>query len=159
MRTYAPLMGERRVDVAVIGGGFTGLSAALSLAGAGLRVIVLEGNRIGSGASGRNNGLVIPHHSKATPAEIGATLGAVYGPRYNALVQSAAREAFALIRERQIRCDAVERGWIQPAHSPEAAARLKGVMEQWAAAGAPCFGGCSEARIIASSWGRFGAVG
>ena len=135
-RAYAPLVGEHAVDVAVVGGGFTGLAAALALADAGLHVIVLEGNAIGSGASGRNNGLVIPHHSKAAPAEIGKLLGPIYGPRYNALVGAAARDAFALIRERQIRCDAIEKGWIQPAHSPDTLTRLKDLTEQWAAAGA-----------------------
>lgn len=47
---------EGRYDVAIIGAGFTGLSAALHLAKAGVRVIVLEGGTVGSGASGRNGG-------------------------------------------------------------------------------------------------------
>ncbi|MEM8577542.1 MAG: FAD-binding oxidoreductase [Pseudomonadota bacterium] len=51
-----PLLGDIRADVAVIGGGFTGLSAALHLAEAGASVVVLEAQRIGWGASGRNGG-------------------------------------------------------------------------------------------------------
>jgi gamma-glutamylputrescine oxidase len=52
-------LGERLfVDVAVIGAGFTGLSAALDLAAAGLSVVVLEAGEVGAGASGRNGGLV-----------------------------------------------------------------------------------------------------
>lgn len=47
---------EGRYDVAIIGAGYTGLSAALHLAKAGVRVIVLEGGTVGSGASGRNGG-------------------------------------------------------------------------------------------------------
>jgi glycine/D-amino acid oxidase-like deaminating enzyme len=51
-----PLPG--RVDVAVIGGGYCGLSAALSLARAGVRVAVLEAGALGEGASSRNGGMV-----------------------------------------------------------------------------------------------------
>ena len=136
VRARPALTGEHHADVAIIGGGYTGLSTALSLAEAGLRTIVIEANAIGSAASGRNNGLVIPHHSKGSPTEIRSALGPVHGPRYNDLVRDAARDAFTLIRERQIRCDAVDRGWIQPAHSPEALARVRTVFEQWRAEGA-----------------------
>ena len=47
---------EGHVDVAVIGGGFTGLSAALALGKRGASVAVLDAGRIGGGASGRNGG-------------------------------------------------------------------------------------------------------
>lgn len=50
--------GELRADVAIIGAGFTGLSAALHMAQAGLDVVVLEASRVGFGASGRNGGQV-----------------------------------------------------------------------------------------------------
>lgn len=53
---FAPLRGETRADVAVVGGGYTGLSAALHLAKAGRRVVLLEAQRVGFGASGRNGG-------------------------------------------------------------------------------------------------------
>jgi gamma-glutamylputrescine oxidase len=55
---FAPLRGEVRADVCVIGAGFTGLSAALHLAQAGRRVVVVEAHRVGFGASGRNGGQV-----------------------------------------------------------------------------------------------------
>src|SRR5437868_370627 len=48
-----------RCDVAVVGGGFTGLSAAYHLARRGCRVAVLEATRIGAGASGRTGGLAL----------------------------------------------------------------------------------------------------
>ena len=56
---YPALRGAHAVDVAVVGGGFTGVSTALTLAERGYRVAVVEANRIGWGASGRNGGQVI----------------------------------------------------------------------------------------------------
>ncbi len=53
---FPPLTGEARADVVVVGGGFTGLSAALHLAEAGFDVVLLEAQRVGFGASGRNGG-------------------------------------------------------------------------------------------------------
>ncbi|KAA2313176.1 FAD-dependent oxidoreductase [Pseudooceanicola sediminis] len=53
---FPPLEGDARADVAIVGGGYTGLSAALHAAQAGLSVILLEAQRVGFGASGRNGG-------------------------------------------------------------------------------------------------------
>jgi gamma-glutamylputrescine oxidase len=53
------LLGSERADVAILGAGFTGLSAAIELAQAGYKVIVLEAERIGWGASGRSGGQAI----------------------------------------------------------------------------------------------------
>lgn len=53
-----PARGALRADVAIVGGGYTGLSAALHLAEAGAEVVVLEAHRAGFGASGRNGGQV-----------------------------------------------------------------------------------------------------
>jgi len=54
------LVGDRQADLVVVGGGCTGLSAALHGARAGLSVVVLEGGKVGWGASGRNGGQMIP---------------------------------------------------------------------------------------------------
>ena len=51
-----PLTGDTRADICIVGGGYTGLSAALHLAGRGYAVTLLEAERIGWGASGRNGG-------------------------------------------------------------------------------------------------------
>ena len=55
---FPALRGSVGADVCVIGGGYTGLSAALHLAEAGLDVVLLEAQRVGWGASGRNGGQV-----------------------------------------------------------------------------------------------------
>jgi glycine/D-amino acid oxidase-like deaminating enzyme len=56
---YPQLSGEHRCDVAVVGAGFTGLSTAVHLAERGYDVAVIEANRVGWGASGRNGGQLI----------------------------------------------------------------------------------------------------
>jgi len=56
--SYPPLRGEVRADVCIIGGGYTGLSSAIHLRKAGYSVVLLEANRVGWGASGRNGGHV-----------------------------------------------------------------------------------------------------
>ncbi len=57
-RDYRALAGKHSADVCVIGGGFTGLSAALNLAEQGVDVVLLEAEKIGYGASGRCGGLI-----------------------------------------------------------------------------------------------------
>lgn len=64
---YAPLKGTERADVCVIGAGFTGISTALHLAERGYKVNVLEANRVGWGASGRNGGQMIAGISGEQP--------------------------------------------------------------------------------------------
>jgi gamma-glutamylputrescine oxidase len=67
-------------DVVVVGGGFAGLSAALELAQKGLTVVLLEADRIGSGASGRNGGqAIVGYASGQGPFE--AQLGAADAQR------------------------------------------------------------------------------
>jgi glycine/D-amino acid oxidase-like deaminating enzyme len=56
---YPVLAGELRADVVVVGAGFTGVSAAISLAERGYEVVLIEANRVGWGASGRNGGQLI----------------------------------------------------------------------------------------------------
>ncbi|WP_207100329.1 NAD(P)/FAD-dependent oxidoreductase [Paracoccus shandongensis] len=58
LNRLSPLKGETRADVAVVGGGYTGLSAALHLARAGRDVVLVDAHRVGFGASGRNGGQI-----------------------------------------------------------------------------------------------------
>jgi glycine/D-amino acid oxidase-like deaminating enzyme len=129
------LSGDLRAQVTVIGGGYTGLSAALHLAEAGRDAVVLEAADIGDRASGLNGGQVIPG-VKYDPDELEVMFGPMVGAR---LVETVARGpdlVFALIRKYDIACDAVRTGWIQPATSEAALATLRARVEQWQRRGA-----------------------
>ncbi|HVP33619.1 MAG TPA: FAD-binding oxidoreductase [Steroidobacteraceae bacterium] len=131
----APLAGARHADVAVIGAGYTGLSAALHLAQAGRSVVVLEARALGERASGLNGGQVIPG-LKADPDALEALFGPERGARLVASVGSAPDLVFELIARHAIACDAVRTGWIQPATSASALAQLAVRVEQWQRRGA-----------------------
>ena len=88
------LYGDIRADVCVIGGGFTGLSAALHLAEAGLSVALLEAHRIGWGASGRNGGQLGSGQRKEQP-----DLEAAYGMDAARAMWEIARESVALVKD------------------------------------------------------------
>src|ERR1044072_2293491 len=75
------LAGDASADVVVIGAGFTGLSTALHLREAGVDVAIVEAMEPGWGASGRNNGQVIPTLSRPDPDDIVARHGAA-GERF-----------------------------------------------------------------------------
>jgi glycine/D-amino acid oxidase-like deaminating enzyme len=132
------LDGGIEIDVAVVGGGFTGLSTALHLAETGNSCVVVEAGEIGSGASGRNNGQVIPTMSRADPSAMVAKFGRERGERFAGLVRDSAGILFDLVRRHDIDCAAEQTGWVQPAHSP---GRVTKVAErrfrEWAALGAP----------------------
>ncbi len=131
-----PLRRDARTRVAVIGGGFTGLSTALHLARAGVDVTVLEANEPGWGASGRNGGQVNPG-LKHEPEDIERTFGAALGRRMVALSGNAPTRVFDLIREHQIRCDAVQGGTIRAAFTDKSARFLRRATAAWQARGAP----------------------
>lgn len=129
-----PLQGTVRADVAIVGAGYTGLSAALHLAERGTSVVVLDAGEPGWGASGRNGGQVIPG-LKYDPDELEAMFGPERGPR---LVDFAGRVAdlvFDLAERYAIACDPVRTGWLQPAHSPTAKINVDRRAQQWAKRG------------------------
>ncbi len=133
--TYAPLVGARSVDVVVIGAGFTGLSAALHLRRAGVETMVLEAAEPGWGASGRNNGQVIPTLSRMDPDAIIARYR-VAGERFVALIRDSANDLFDTVREERINAEAEQTGWVQPVHSPGRMRLAEARVAQWTRAGA-----------------------
>jgi gamma-glutamylputrescine oxidase len=100
----AALAGDVRADVAIIGGGATGLSAALHLAERGAGVVLLEGGRIGHGASGRNGGQIIPG-LRLGAADLVARFGAERGAALFHLALSARDMVVARIARHGIACD------------------------------------------------------
>jgi glycine/D-amino acid oxidase-like deaminating enzyme len=130
--------GEHRAETVVIGGGVTGLSTALALAERGAQVMLLEAAEIGWGASGRNNGQVIPTLSRADPAGMIERLGREKGEALARLVGGSASFLFDLVRKHGIDCEAVQAGWVQPAHTSGRVERIsKARVEQWRRLGFP----------------------
>ena len=129
------LSGDLRAPVAIVGGGYTGLSAALHLGEAGREAVVLEAARIGERASGLNGGQVIPG-VKYDPDTLEEMYGAALGPRVVETVARGPDLVFDLIRKYEIACDAERTGWIQPATSESALRLLHTRVEQWRRRGA-----------------------
>lgn len=99
-----PLCGHTDVDVCVVGGGFTGLSAALHCARAGRSVVLLEAERIGWGASGRNGGQALTGLGAAA-TDITRSLGEAHARALWELSLEAVRLQRELIARCAIACD------------------------------------------------------
>src|SRR5438309_1213121 len=130
------LVGAAQADVIVIGAGFTGLSAALHLREAGVDVAIVEAMEPGWGASGRNNGQVIPTLSRPDPEDIVAKHGAA-GERFVTLLRDCASTLFDVARRYQIEAEQEQAGWVQPVHSPGRIKIAERRVRQWSKYGAP----------------------
>lgn len=120
-QSQPPLRGEQHVDVAVVGGGLTGLSAALELAQGGYKVALLEAESIGWGASGRSGGQIIVGWGCEQ-----AKLASLVGPDEARMLFDWSKEAVALVHQR-IKDHAIDCDWqdghvhvaIKPRHVDE----------------------------------------
>lgn len=110
------LNGEKKVDIAVIGGGYTGCSAALRLAEAGADVTLMEAEYSGFGGSGRNVGLTNAG-LWLNPEDIEKAIGKEYGQKLNNYLNAAPDLVYELISEHDIKCDALRNGTLHLAHS------------------------------------------
>ncbi len=133
----ASIGARTQFDVAVVGGGIAGLTAAWHLAQRGMRVGLFEAGTIGSGASGVNGGYVVPNFAKADPDAVIGKLGELRGQRLLDLVGGSADRVFATIRENGIECDAEQVGWMHVAHKPGMMAPLRARAESWRKLGRP----------------------
>jgi glycine/D-amino acid oxidase-like deaminating enzyme len=126
------LEGDARADVAIVGGGLTGISAALHLAERGVGVTVLESHEVGWGASGRNGGQVNPG-LKYDPDVIERDFGVDMGRRMITFSGAAPQRVFDLIERHQIQCEAHRGGTIRAARSKANAALVQQSAEKWGA--------------------------
>lgn len=135
IRRFESLHEAAVCDVAIVGAGFMGLSAALGLAGGGKSVAVLEAAVVGWGASGRNNGLLAPG-LKRDPQDVVRMLGSDAGERLLRLSGDAPRRVFELVDRLGIACDVNRNGWVQAAHARAALPLIDRRVRAWQALGA-----------------------
>ncbi|ETX15753.1 FAD dependent oxidoreductase [Roseivivax halodurans JCM 10272] len=125
---WTPLSADLRTDVAIVGGGYTGVSTALHLAEAGVEATLLEADDAGFGASGRNGGFCCLGGAKATDAMLRRRHGE-QGRRDWRRTERAAVDTVARILDiHGIDADTHSRGETQLAHSPRAMQALRAAL-------------------------------
>jgi glycine/D-amino acid oxidase-like deaminating enzyme len=127
---------DKTVSVAIIGGGFAGLSTALHLAEQGTDAIVLEAREPGWGASGNNGGQLNPG-LKLDPDTIEAAFGADLGRRMITFAYNTPVFTLELIRRLGIACEARQNGTLRAAYHATSAASVEATAEQCIRRGMP----------------------
>jgi glycine/D-amino acid oxidase-like deaminating enzyme len=130
------LEGDKISEVVIVGAGFTGLSTAIHLREMGVAATIEEAAEPGWGASGRNNGQVIPTLAGHDPSAMVQRHGEA-GERFNALLRDSASYLFGLARKYDIPAEAEQTGWVQPVHSPGRFKLAQKRVKEWAAIRAP----------------------
>ena len=132
----SPLNGDIHTDVVIIGGGYSGLSAALHLAQQGVAVHVLEACTVGHGGSGRNVGLVNAG-LWTPPDDVETILGLQAGHKLNHALAGAPDLVFSLIQQHQIECHPLRKGTLHCAANPSGLRQLKKRLAQQLKRNAP----------------------
>lgn len=127
---YPPLRGHEEMEVVIVGGGLTGLSAALHLAESGVSCAVLEARQPGWGASGRNGGQ-LNRGLKYNPDVIETMFGKERGRRLVEIAWGNSDFTFSLIRRLGIECDARQNGSIRAVTHANTVCTLKQTVENW----------------------------
>ncbi|MFD1198106.1 NAD(P)/FAD-dependent oxidoreductase [Brucella gallinifaecis] len=127
---------DAKADVIVVGAGFTGLSAALTLAEAGVDVRVLDARHIGWGGSGRAWGQVAAS-AKFMPAQIETDFPSDVAERINQAAAHAPDLVFGLVEKHGMTCDVVRTGNLIAAHIPSKEAGLARTVEDLVRRGYP----------------------
>lgn len=130
------LQSSLEADVVVVGGGYTGLSAALHLAQTGTRVALLEAKEIGFGGAGRNVGL-INAGLWVLPEDMIAQLGATHGERLLDLLGHGPADVMRIIDEHSIECELERQGTLHCAVGQAGLKELEQRAQQWQKRGAP----------------------
>jgi gamma-glutamylputrescine oxidase len=117
------LDGNARAGICIVGGGYTGLSAALHAAQAGARVVLLESHEVGFGASGRNGGQIHTGWRK-DQAELEKWLGAQHARDLWTLCEQAKALVRSLAENHHIACE-LKSGLVIAAHNQAAARSLR----------------------------------
>ena len=113
---YGTLSGAHHTDVCIIGGGYTGLGAAIDLAGKKIDVTVLDSAQIGSGASGRNGGQ-IHTGQRVDPERLEALFGEDQARQLWDMSEDAKTSLYDLIQTHAIDCD-LKHGLVHAWHKP-----------------------------------------
>ncbi len=130
------LKGDNNTDIAIVGGGYTGLSAALHLAESGKECVLLDAAEIGFGGAGRNVGLVNAG-LWLMPEELVRIAGKVYGEKLLDVLGKSPHLVFGLIEKHGIQCEAIRTGTLHCADSRKGYKALQQREEQWLKRGAP----------------------
>lgn len=129
VRDFPKLQHDQQADVAIIGGGFTGLSAAYHLARAGIACAVFEAHDIGWGASGRNGGMAVLRY-KTPWAVLARRHGEAVARRLHALLLEALDGLEATVADLGINCDFSRYGHLTAANGRSAIEMLEADV-QW----------------------------